>query len=114
MSESEENHLTPLELELLNSIINQFKSQDEKPVEEDLSKITYNDYYKSQGINYIKRNISLNDPLLDPAFEAMAANIKTPLEEWNDRFGENDRTFTHREGKDKRSNLIVYESDINY
>jgi hypothetical protein len=89
MSESEENHLTPLELELLNSIINQFKSQDS------------DDYYKSQGINYIKRNISLNDPLLDPVFETMAQNIKTPLEEWNDRFGET-------------KTLFVYESDINY
>ena len=103
MSENQENHLTPLEMELLNSIINQFKSQvsDEKPVEEDISKITYNDYYKSQGINYIKRNISLNDPLLNPAFKAMAANIKTPLEEWNERFGET-------------KTLRCYESDINY
>ena len=101
MSENQENHLTPLEMELLNSIINQFKSQDEKPVEEDLSKIIYNDYYKSQGINYIKRNISLNDSLLDPVFQEMASNIKTPLEEWNDRFGET-------------KTLFVYESNINY
>ena len=107
MSESEENHLSTGDINLLDSLINQFKYQnsDEKQDQnqEDVSKIIYNDYYKSQGINYIKRNISLNDPLLDLVFEAMAQNIKTPLEEWNDRFGENDR-----------SNLIVYESDINY
>ena len=85
---------------LFDSIFSQFKPRDEKPVEEDLSKITYNDYYKSQGINYIKRNISLNDSLLDVIFQEMANNIKTPLEEWNDRFGET-------------KTLRCYESDIN-
>ena len=90
MPESEEN-VTPIEMELLNSIIAQYKPPDEKPVQEDISKITYNDYFKTQGINYIKRNISLNDPLLDPLFEAMVANIKTPLQEWDDRFGKNEK-----------------------
>ena len=110
--ENQENHLTPLEMELLNSIINQFKTPDEKPVEEDLSKITYNDYYKSQGINYIKRNISLNDSLLDPFFEVMAQNIKTPLEEWNDRFQQVTPYRNDRFGETKT--LFVYESNINY
>ena len=91
MPESEEN-VTPIEMELLNSIITQYKppNPDEKQ-DEDISKITYNDYFKNQGINYIKRNISLNDPLLDPLFEAMVANIKTPLEEWDNRFGKNEK-----------------------
>jgi hypothetical protein len=86
---SEEN-LSEFEQQLIENIISQFKPSDEKQVDavsqEDTSKITYNDYYKSQGINYIKRNIKLNDPLLDPVFELMAQNIKTPLEEWNERY----------------------------
>ena len=89
--ESQEKQLTPIEMELLNSIIAQYKpSNSDKKLDEDISKITYNDYFKNQGINYIKRNISLNDPLLDPVFEAMADNIKTPLEEWDERFGKNE------------------------
>ena len=86
---SEEN-LSEFEQQLIENIISQFKLSDEKQVDavsqEDTSKITYNDYYKSQGVNYIKRNIKLNDPLLDPVFELMAQNIKTPLEEWNERY----------------------------
>ena len=93
-NESQEN-LSAIENEIINSIIAQYKPQvpDEKhdQNQEDISKITYNDYFKSQGINYIKRNISLNDPLLDPVFEAMSANIKTPLQEWDDRFGKNEK-----------------------
>ena len=54
--ESQENefqeNLSPMEMELLNSIITQYKppNPDEK-LDEDISKITYNDYYKTQGIN---------------------------------------------------------------
>ena len=43
-------------LQLIENIISQFKISDEKQVDEvseDVSKITYNDYYKNQGINYM-------------------------------------------------------------
>ena len=95
-NESQEN-LSAIENEIINSIIAQYKpqvpdeKQDQNQYQEDISKITYNDYFKNQGINYIKRNMSLNDPLLDPLFEAMVANIKTPLEEWDNRFGKNEK-----------------------
>ena len=111
-------------LQLIENIISQFKISDEKQVDDaclndgaclgkvsenvsdDVSKITYNDYYKNQGINYIKRNIKLNDPLLDPVFEAMAQNIKTPLEEWEERFPkQNDKPA---------NNVEVYESNYYY
>ena len=96
-------------LQLIENIIAQFKPSDEKQVDavsEDVSKITYNDYYKSQGVNYIKRNIKLNDPLLDPVFEAMAQNIKTPLQEWEERFSEQN---------EKSANKVeVYESNYYY
>ena len=78
-----EEKLSEFELQIIENIISKFKISDEKQVD-DVSKITYNDYYKFQGINYIKRNIKLNDPLLDPVFEAMAQNIKTPLQEWEE------------------------------
>ena len=61
----------------------------------------YSLLYKNQGVNYIKRNIKLNDPLLDPVFEQMAKNIKTPLEEWNARFSK----------PDDKKKLEVYESN---
>ena len=87
---TDQENLSEFEQQLIENIIAQFKPSDEKQVDavsqEDTSKITYNDYYKNQGINYIKRNIKLNDPLLDPVFEAMAQNIKTPLEEWEERY----------------------------
>ena len=107
-------------LQLIENIISQFKISDEKQVDEvsedaclnngtslgNVSKITYNDYYKNQGINYIKRNIKLNDPLLDPVFEAMAQNIKTPFEEWKERFSEQN---------EKSDNKVeVYESNYYY
>ena len=86
---TDQENLSEFEQQLIENIIAQFKISDEKQVDtvsEDTSKITYNDYYKSQGVNYIKRNIKLNDPLLDPVFELMAQNIKTPLEEWEERY----------------------------
>ena len=55
-----EEKLSEFDLQLIENIISQFKISDEKQVDvvsEDVSKITYNDYYKNQGINYIKRNI---------------------------------------------------------
>lgn len=101
-----EEKLSEYELQLIETIISQFKISDEKQVddviEEDVSKITYNDYYKNQGINYIKRNIKLNDPLLDPVFEVMAQNIKTPLEEWEERFPKQN---------DKSKKVEFYESN---
>ena len=104
-----EEKLSEFELQLINNIISQFKISDEKQVDEvseNVSKITYNDYYKNQGIHYIKRNIKLNDPLLDPVFEAMSQNIKTPLEEWEERFPKQN---------DKSANEVeVYESNYYY
>ena len=102
-----EEKLDSYELQLIENIISQFKISDEKQVDdvsEDVSKITYNDYYKNQGINYIKRNIKLNDPLLDPVFEQMAQNIKTPLEEWDARFPK----------QNDKKKLEVYESNYYY
>lgn len=107
---TEEEKLSEFELQLIEDIIAQFKVSDEKQVDvvneelnEDVSKITYNDYYKNQGINYIKRNIKLNDPLLDPVFEAMAQNIKTPLEEWEERFP--------KRNEKKKLEVEIYESN---
>ena len=118
---TEEEKLSEFELQLIEHIIAQFKVSDEKQVDtvsedvcEDaclndgaslgnISKITYNDYYKNQGINYIKRNIKLNDPLLDPVFEAMAQNIKTPLEEWEERFP--------KRNEKKKLEVEIYESN---
>ena len=100
---TEEEKLSEFELQLIEHIIAQFKVSDEKQVDEDVSKITYNDYYKNQGINYIKRNIKLNDPLLDPVFEAMAQNIKTPLEEWEERFP--------KRNEKKKLEVEIYESN---
>jgi len=102
-----EEKLSEFEMQLIDNIIDQFKISDEKQVDEvseNVGKITYNDYYKNQGINYIKRNIKLNDPLLDPVFEAMAQNIKTPLEEWEERFSD----------KNEKKNMEVYESNYYY
>ena len=110
---TEEEKLSEFELQLIDTIIQQFKVSDEKQVDtisqedaisqEDTSKITYNDYYKNQGINYIKRNIKLNVPLLDPVFEAMAQNIKTPLEEWEERF--------LKRNEKKKLEVEIYESN---
>jgi hypothetical protein len=86
-----------VELAIIEDLIRQFKpfTDNDEHLEklkeldedfgEDLSKISYNDYFKHQGINYIKRNVKLNDPLMDLIFEKEAENIKTPLDEWNDK-----------------------------
>ena len=108
-----EEKLSEYELQLIDNIIDQFKISDEKQVDEvsenisdNVSKITYNDYYKNQGINYIKRNIKFNHSFLDPVFKAMAQNIKTPLEEWEERFPKQN---------DKPANKVeVYESNYYY
>ena len=52
---------------------------------EDISRISYNDYYINQGVDYIKRNVKLNDPLMNLIFEKEAENITTPLDEWQFR-----------------------------
>ena len=96
-------------LQLIENIISQFKISDEKQVDEvseNVSKITYNDYYKNKGIHYIKRNIKLNVPLLDQVFEAMAQNIKTPLEEWEERFP--------KQNEKPANDVEVYESNYYY
>jgi hypothetical protein len=104
-----EEKLSEFEQQLIDNIISQFKISDEKQVDaisEDVSKITYNDYYKNKGIHYIKRNIKYNHSFLDPVFKAMAQNIKTPLEEWEERFSEQN---------EKSANKVeVYESNYYY
>ena len=47
----------------------------------------YNDYYKKQGINHIKKRLRINidDPIIDLVLEKDAEKIKTPLEEWNNK-----------------------------
>ena len=47
----------------------------------------YNDYYKKQGINHIKKRLRINidDPIIDLVLQKDAEKIKTPLEEWNER-----------------------------
>ena len=102
-----EEKLSEFELQLIDNIIAQFKPLDEKQVDEvseDVSKITYNDYYKNEGINYIKRNIKYNKSFLDPVFKAMAKNLKTPLEEWEERFSD----------QNEKKKVEVYESNYYY
>ena len=73
---------------IIQEIINQFKPIEHDTNEEkgeDISKISYNNYYINQGVDYIKRNVKLNDPLLNLIFEKEADNLKTPLDEWNMR-----------------------------
>ena len=70
---------------IINDIINQFKPinyETEETKGEDISKISYNDYYINQGVDYIKRNVKLDDPLMNLIFEKEAENLKTPLDEW--------------------------------
>ena len=103
-----EEKLSEFEMQLIDNIIAQFKFQMKNKfiLHEDLSKITYNDYYKNQGINYIKRNVKVNHSFLDPVFKQMAQNIKTPLEEWEERFPKQN---------DKPANKVeVYESNYYY
>ena len=49
------------------------------------NKLNYYDYYINQGVNYIKRNDKLNDPLMDLVFELEAEKITTPLNDWKKR-----------------------------
>ena len=69
---------------IIHDIINQFMpmKNDTNETKEDISKISYNDYYINQGVDYIKRNVKLNDPLMNLIFEKEADNITTPLNEW--------------------------------
>ena len=75
---------------IINDIISQFmpmkndtyESNEEKGGEQDISKISYNDYYINQGVDYIKRNVKLDDPLMNLIFEKEAENLTTPLDEW--------------------------------
>lgn len=47
----------------------------------------YNNYFKNQGINHIKKRLRINidDPIIDLVLQKDAEKIKTPLEEWNER-----------------------------
>ena len=69
---------------IIHDIISQFMPMKNETNEskEDISKISYNDYYINQGVDYIKRNVKLNDPLMNLIFEEEANNLKTPLDEW--------------------------------
>lgn len=72
---------------IINDIISQFMpmkndANESNESKEDISKISYNDYYINQGVDYIKRNVKLNDPLMNLIFEKEAENLKTPLNEW--------------------------------
>ena len=69
---------------IIHDIIIQFMPMKNESNEskEDISKISYNDYYINQGVDYIKRNVKLNDPLMNLIFEEEAKNLKTPLDEW--------------------------------
>ena len=70
---------------IINDIISQFmpmKNDESNESKEDISKISYNDYYINQGVDYVKRNVKLNDPLMNLIFEKEAENLKTPLDEW--------------------------------
>ena len=70
---------------IIHDIINQFipySNGVEESKGEDISKISYNDYYINQGVDYVKRNVKLNDPLMNLIFEKEAENITTPLDEW--------------------------------
>jgi hypothetical protein len=81
------------EQKIMDNIIKQFvpisvsnKEPDiEQPEIELDNKLNYNDYYINQGINYIKRNDKLNDPLMDLVFELEAEKITTPLNDWKKR-----------------------------
>ena len=47
----------------------------------------YNNYFKNQGINHIKKRLRINidDPIIDLVLEKDAEKITTPLEEWNNK-----------------------------
>ena len=70
---------------IIHDIISQFmpmKNDESNETKEYISKISYNDYYINQGVDYIKRNVKLNDPLMNLIFEEESNNLKTPLDEW--------------------------------
>lgn len=72
---------------IIHDIISQFMpmkndTNESNESKEDISKISYNDYYINQGVDYIKRNVKLNDPLMNLIFEKESENITTPLDEW--------------------------------
>ena len=72
------------EQKIIENIIQQFVSMqkiddnnnDDLSLETIDDKLMYNDYYINQGIDYIKRNEKLNDPLMNLVFEKEAENIR--------------------------------------
>jgi hypothetical protein len=67
--------------------------EDDSRKEDDIeldSDLRYTDHYQYRGVEYIKtkNHIILDDPLIDKVLELDALNIKTPLEEWIEKFGE--------------------------
>jgi hypothetical protein len=55
----------------------------EKTIIINLEDFDINNYYKNQGIEYIKQKHHLkDDPIIDLVLEEEAKQIMTPLEEW--------------------------------
>ena len=75
----------------LNSLISQLTTKpNEKEVNSfDFSKVNYNDFYKDNAEEIIKRklNIKLNDPYINLIIQKQVEEIefKTPLEDWKSR-----------------------------
>lgn len=72
---------------IIHDIISQFipmknDTNESNESKEDISKISYNDYYINQGVDYVKRKTKLDDPLMNIIFEKESENITTPLNEW--------------------------------
>ena len=75
----------------LNSLIAQLTTKpDEKEMNNfDFSKVNYNDFYKDNAEEIIKRklNIKLNDPYINLIIQKQVEEIefKTPFEDWKSR-----------------------------
>lgn len=75
----------------LNSLITQLitKPEEKEMINFDFSKVNYNDFYKDNAEEIIKRklNIKLNDPYINLIVQKQIQEIefKTPLEDWKSR-----------------------------
>jgi hypothetical protein len=76
-----------------NRLLEQFTKINIIDVPEDVfeldSDLRYTDHFQHRGLEYIKtkKHITLDDPLIDEILQLEALNIKTPLKEWEDKFG---------------------------
>ena len=93
----------------LNSLIAQLTTKpDEKELNNfDFSKLNYNDFFKDNAEEIIKRklNIKLNDPYINLIIQNQIEEIefKTPLEDWKSR------NFTNNNNNENSN-----EKDITY